>query len=176
MSRLARSHVRRCTPTPRRRRASSIRSTRMSSPGRWMSAASWPRVNLGEADNCIVYASDAIACNRAGITVDTMKFPIESTPVYPVAPVAGGNTELAQHRVHRRAADPVSFEEGPSSPLSPHRTRKTESFRCFLPPIVGRLRRPKPIMSCPNYSFARYVHLLGRRLRYPLSSLQTYGW
>ena len=61
-----------------------------------MSAASWPRVQLGEADTCIVYASDAIACNRAGSTVNTMKFPIESTPVYPIAPVAGGNTELAQ--------------------------------------------------------------------------------
>ncbi|MGC4107328.1 MAG: molybdate ABC transporter substrate-binding protein [Thermomicrobiales bacterium] len=54
------------------------------------------KVQLGEADAGIVYASDAVASNLAGTVVGTVEFPFETTATYPIAPVAGGNTELAQ--------------------------------------------------------------------------------
>jgi len=54
------------------------------------------KVQLGEADAGIVYASDAVASNLAGTPVGTIEFPFETTATYPIAPVAGGNTELAQ--------------------------------------------------------------------------------
>ena len=54
------------------------------------------KVQLGEADAGIVYASDAVASNLAGTKVGTIEFPFETTATYPLAPVAGGNTELAQ--------------------------------------------------------------------------------
>lgn len=54
------------------------------------------KVQLGEADAGIVYASDAVASNLAGTAVGTVEFPFETTATYPIAPVAGGNTELAQ--------------------------------------------------------------------------------
>lgn len=54
------------------------------------------KVQLGEADAGIVYASDAVASNLAGTKVTTVEFPFETSATYPIAPVAGGNTELAQ--------------------------------------------------------------------------------
>lgn len=56
------------------------------------------KVQLGEADAGIVYASDAVASERAGTGVTVVEFPdaLNVTAVYPIAPVAGGNVELAQ--------------------------------------------------------------------------------
>jgi molybdate transport system substrate-binding protein len=54
------------------------------------------KVQTGEADAGIVYASDAIASNLAGQKVNAIEFPFETTATYPIAPVAGGNTALAQ--------------------------------------------------------------------------------
>ncbi|MGN6482981.1 MAG: molybdate ABC transporter substrate-binding protein [Thermomicrobiales bacterium] len=54
------------------------------------------KVQLGEADAGIVYASDAVASNLAGTNVGTVEFPFETTATYPIAPVTGGNTALAQ--------------------------------------------------------------------------------
>lgn len=55
------------------------------------------KVQLGEADAGIVYASDATASELAGTTVTVVDFP-EGVPVsasYPVAAIADGNQELA---------------------------------------------------------------------------------
>lgn len=55
------------------------------------------KVQLGEADAGVVYASDATASMLAGVELNVIEFP-ESVPTraeYPIAPVAGGNTELA---------------------------------------------------------------------------------
>ena len=55
------------------------------------------KVQLGEADAGIVYASDAAAAQRAGTTLTVVAFPagVPTTAVYPIAPVAGGDVELA---------------------------------------------------------------------------------
>lgn len=55
------------------------------------------KVQLEEADAGLVYASDAVAANLAGEPVDVIEFPdtLNVTAVYPIAPVAGGNVELA---------------------------------------------------------------------------------
>lgn len=55
------------------------------------------RVQLGEADAGVVYASDASASTLSGVEVRVIDFP-ESVPTraeYPIAAVQGGNTELA---------------------------------------------------------------------------------
>lgn len=56
------------------------------------------KVQLGEADAGIVYASDAVASQLAGEELTVLEFPdsLSVTAVYPIAPVSGGNTELAQ--------------------------------------------------------------------------------
>lgn len=55
------------------------------------------KVQLGEADAGIVYASDAVAAKLSGSAVNVIEFPakVPTTATYPIAPVAGGNTELA---------------------------------------------------------------------------------
>lgn len=55
------------------------------------------KVQIGEADVGIVYASDAIAVNLAGDEVNVIEFPekIDTTAVYPIAPVVGGDEALA---------------------------------------------------------------------------------
>jgi molybdate transport system substrate-binding protein len=55
------------------------------------------KVQLEEADAGLVYASDAVAANLAGTPVTVLEFPgsLNATAVYPIAPVAGGNVELA---------------------------------------------------------------------------------
>jgi molybdate transport system substrate-binding protein len=52
---------------------------------------------LGEADAGIVYASDAVAAERSGTPLTVIELPenITSPAIYPIAPVAEGNTELA---------------------------------------------------------------------------------
>ena len=56
------------------------------------------KVQLGEADAGIVYASDAIASELAGSPLTVIEFPgtLNTTAVYPIAPVTDGNLELAQ--------------------------------------------------------------------------------
>jgi molybdate transport system substrate-binding protein len=56
------------------------------------------KVQLGEADAGIVYASDAVASERAGTPLNVIEFPADvvTNAVYPIAAVAGGNTELAE--------------------------------------------------------------------------------
>jgi molybdate transport system substrate-binding protein len=55
------------------------------------------KVQIGEADAGIVYASDAAAANLAGANLPVIEFPaeIDTRSVYPIAPVAGGNVDLA---------------------------------------------------------------------------------
>lgn len=55
------------------------------------------KVQLGEADAGIVYASDAVAARLSGSAVNVIEFPakVPTTATYPIAPVAGGNTGLA---------------------------------------------------------------------------------
>jgi molybdate transport system substrate-binding protein len=55
------------------------------------------KVQIGEADAGIVYASDAVASQLAGDTLNVIEFPdsLDTTASYPIAPVAGGNAELA---------------------------------------------------------------------------------
>ncbi len=55
------------------------------------------KVQLGEADAGIVYASDAVAAGLSGSAVNVIEFPatVPTTATYPIAPVAGGNTDLA---------------------------------------------------------------------------------
>jgi molybdate transport system substrate-binding protein len=53
------------------------------------------KVQIGEADAGIVYASDAMASDLAGTSLNVIEFPFETTASYPAAPVAGGNAELA---------------------------------------------------------------------------------
>jgi molybdate transport system substrate-binding protein len=55
------------------------------------------KVQLGEADAGIVYASDAAGARRAGSDLTVIEFPasIPTTATYPIAPVAGGNVALA---------------------------------------------------------------------------------
>jgi molybdate transport system substrate-binding protein len=55
------------------------------------------KVVLGEADAGIVYASDAVAAERAGTPLTTIEFPegVSAPATYPIAPVAGGDTALA---------------------------------------------------------------------------------
>jgi molybdate transport system substrate-binding protein len=55
------------------------------------------KVQLGEADAGIVYASDAVASERAGTPLNVIEFPT-GAPVaasYPIAALAGGNVNLA---------------------------------------------------------------------------------
>ncbi len=56
------------------------------------------KVQLGEADAGIVYASDAAAAEIAGTPVRIVEFPddVTTAAAYPIAPVAGGNTEAAR--------------------------------------------------------------------------------
>jgi molybdate transport system substrate-binding protein len=55
------------------------------------------KIQLGEGDAGIVYASDAIAAELNGAPVTVVEFPagVNVTAVYPIAPVADGNTDLA---------------------------------------------------------------------------------
>jgi molybdate transport system substrate-binding protein len=55
------------------------------------------KVQLGEADAGIVYASDAEAARQSGQALQTVEFPdtVSTTARYPIAPVVGGNAELA---------------------------------------------------------------------------------
>jgi molybdate transport system substrate-binding protein len=55
------------------------------------------KVVLGEADAGVVYASDAVAAERSGDLLTTIEFPegVATTATYPIAPVAGGNTDLS---------------------------------------------------------------------------------
>lgn len=55
------------------------------------------KVQLGEADAGVVYASDATASQLSGVELHVIEFP-DSVPTraeYPIAAVEGGNTELA---------------------------------------------------------------------------------
>ena len=55
------------------------------------------KVQLGEADAGIVYASDAVAAGLSGSAVNVIEFPatVPTSATYPIAPVNGGNAELA---------------------------------------------------------------------------------
>lgn len=55
------------------------------------------KAQLGEADAGVVYASDAEAARLSGQKLSVIEFPdtVPTTAAYPIAPVAGGNTELA---------------------------------------------------------------------------------
>ncbi|HYI25868.1 MAG TPA: molybdate ABC transporter substrate-binding protein [Thermomicrobiales bacterium] len=56
------------------------------------------KVQLGEADAGIVYASDAVASELAGTPLTVIEFPagLDATAEYPIAAVAGGDIDLAQ--------------------------------------------------------------------------------
>jgi len=56
------------------------------------------KVQLGEADAGIVYASDAVASALAGNALNVVDFPasVPTTASYPIAALAGGNTDLAR--------------------------------------------------------------------------------
>lgn len=56
------------------------------------------KIQLGEADAGLVYASDAAASTLAGTPLTVVQFPdtLDIAAVYPIAPVNGGNEELAQ--------------------------------------------------------------------------------
>jgi len=56
------------------------------------------KIQLGEGDAGLVYASDAVAAELYGDPVSVIEFPadVNVTAVYPIAPVAGGNTDLAK--------------------------------------------------------------------------------
>lgn len=55
------------------------------------------KVQLGEADAGLVYASDAFASELAGTPLTVIEFPetLDTTAVYPIAPVTGGDSDLA---------------------------------------------------------------------------------
>ena len=55
------------------------------------------KIQLGEGDAGIVYASDAVAADLNDTSVTVIEFPeaVNATAVYPIAAVAGGNTDLA---------------------------------------------------------------------------------
>lgn len=55
------------------------------------------KVQLGEADAGVVYASDATASTLAGVELHLVEFPaaVLTRAEYPIAAVEGGNTELA---------------------------------------------------------------------------------
>jgi molybdate transport system substrate-binding protein len=54
------------------------------------------KVQLGEADAGVVYASDAATAQFSGdLTVIELPADVPANAVYPIAPIAGGNTELA---------------------------------------------------------------------------------
>jgi molybdate transport system substrate-binding protein len=55
------------------------------------------KVQIGEADAGVVYASDATAANLNGAGLQVIEFPagIDTTAVYPVAPVSGSSAALA---------------------------------------------------------------------------------
>jgi molybdate transport system substrate-binding protein len=55
------------------------------------------KVQLGEADAGVVYASDAAAAAQFGTGLTVIEFPegVSTNATYPIAPVAGGNTDLA---------------------------------------------------------------------------------
>jgi len=55
------------------------------------------KVQLGEADAGIVYASDVEAARQAGQALNVVEFPesVPATALYPIAPVAGGHVGLA---------------------------------------------------------------------------------
>ena len=56
------------------------------------------KVLLGEADAGIVYASDATASDLGGSPLNVIAFPadVPTAVAYPIAPIAGGNTQAAQ--------------------------------------------------------------------------------
>ncbi len=56
------------------------------------------KVQLGEADAGIVYASDAATTGLAGGEIHIVEFPsgVPTTATYPIAPISDGNTEAAQ--------------------------------------------------------------------------------
>jgi molybdate transport system substrate-binding protein len=56
------------------------------------------KVQLGEADAGIVYASDAAASERAGMPLNVIEFPddVPTAATYPIASVSGGDTEAAR--------------------------------------------------------------------------------
>lgn len=56
------------------------------------------KVQLGEADAGIVYASDAAAAKLAGTPLHVIAFPdgVPTAAAYPIAPVAGGNVDAAR--------------------------------------------------------------------------------
>jgi molybdate transport system substrate-binding protein len=56
------------------------------------------KVQLGEADAGIVYASDAAAARLAGTPLHVIEFPagVPTAATYPITPVAGGNVEGAE--------------------------------------------------------------------------------
>ena len=55
------------------------------------------KVEIGEADAGIVYASDTVAASLADSELNVIEFPddVDTTASYPIAPVTGGNEELA---------------------------------------------------------------------------------
>jgi molybdate transport system substrate-binding protein len=56
------------------------------------------KVQLGEADAGIVYASDAAASAKAGASLHVIEFPdnVPTAAAYPIAPVAGGDVAAAR--------------------------------------------------------------------------------
>lgn len=56
------------------------------------------KVQLGEADAGLVYASDAVASDLAGTPLTVIDFPdtLDTTAVYPIGPVTDGDTALAE--------------------------------------------------------------------------------
>ena len=55
------------------------------------------KVQIGEADAGLVYASDAAASELANTPLTVIEFPetLDTTAVYPIAPVTGGDADLA---------------------------------------------------------------------------------
>ncbi|HEU0165810.1 MAG TPA: molybdate ABC transporter substrate-binding protein [Thermomicrobiales bacterium] len=55
------------------------------------------KVQTGEADAGIVYYSDAVASELSGTKLNVIEFPatVPTYASYPIAPIAGGNTDLA---------------------------------------------------------------------------------